>query len=201
MYELDLIKKDWQKRSENLPKYTQDELMPMLHKKSSSSVKWIFIISILEFVFWLALDILISSENYLETIESKVFMWFLKVTTIVNYIVLFGFIYLFCRNYLRIKVTDSAKKLMRQIIKTRQAVKYYVRYNIALFIIIFIISGARAILIQTTFNTLEFWIVAGIMMFILLIIIGLLILFYKLLYGILTKRLYKNYKILTKMEV
>ncbi|MBZ9628461.1 hypothetical protein LB450_10155 [Psychroflexus sp. CAK1W] len=201
MDELDLIKKDWQKRSENLPKYTQDELMPMLHKKSSSSVKWIFIISILEFVFWLALDILISSENYLETIESKVFMWFLKVTTIVNYIVLFGFIYLFCRNYLRIKVTDSAKKLMRQIIKTRQAVKYYVRYNIALFIIIFIISGARAILIQTTFNTLEFWIVAGIMMFILLIIIGLLILFYKLLYGILTKRLYKNYKILTKMEV
>lgn len=201
MDELDLIKKDWQKRSENLPKYTQDELMPMLHKKSSSSVKWIFIISILEFVFWLALDILISSENYLETIESKVFMWFLKVTTIVNYIVLFGFIYLFCRNYLRIKVTDSAKKLMRQIIKTRQAVKYYVRYNIALFIIIFIISGARAILIQTTFNTLEFWIVAGIMMFILLIIIGLLILFYKLLYGILTRRLYKNYKILTKMEV
>lgn len=201
MDELDLIKKDWQKRSENLPKYTQDELMPMLHKKSSSSVKWIFIISILEFVFWLALDILISSENYLETIESKVFMWFLKVTSIVNYIVLFGFIYLFCRNYLRIKVTDSAKKLMRQIIKTRQAVKYYVRYNIALFIIIFIISGARAILIQTTFNTLEFWIVASIMMFILLIIIGLLILFYKLLYGILTKRLYKNYKILTKMEV
>lgn len=201
MDELDLIKKDWQKRSKELPKYTQDELMPMLHKKSSSSVKWIFIISILEFVFWIAIDILLSSEDYLDTIESQAFLWFLKVTTVVNYIVLFGFIYLFCRNYLRIKVTDSAKKLMRRIIKTRQAVKYYVRYNIALFIIIFIISGGRAVLIQTTFNTLEFWIVTGIMAFILLVIIGFLILFYRILYGILTKRLYKNYKILTQMEL
>lgn len=201
MDELDLIKKDWQKRSEDLPTYSQDDLMPMLHKKSSSNVKWIFIISILEFLFWIVIDILISSENYLEDIESEAFLWFLKVTTIVNYIVLFGFIYLFCRNYLRIKVTDSAKKLMRQIIKTRQAVKYYVRYNIALFTIIFIISAGRDILMQTTFNTSEFWIVTGIMIFILLVIIGFLILFYKVLYGILTKRLMKNYKILTNIEV
>ncbi|MFO7745140.1 MAG: hypothetical protein R6V36_07140 [Psychroflexus sp.] len=201
MDELDLIKKDWQKRNEDLPKYTKDELMPMLHKKSSSSVKWIFIISIIEFVFWLAIDVLVSSEEYMDSIENQAFLWFLKVTTVINYIVLFGFIYLFCRNYLRIRVTDSAKKLMRRIIKTREAVKYYVRYNIVLFIVIFIISGGRAILLQTTFNTLEFWIVAGIMIFILLIIIGFLILFYKILYGILTKRLYRNYKILTKMEV
>lgn len=201
MDELDLIKKDWQKRSEDLPKYTQDELMPMLHKKSSSNVKWIFIISILEFVFWLAIDILISSEDYLESIKSESFLLFLKVITILNYIVLFGFIYLFCRNYLRIKVSDSAKILMRRIIKTRQAVKYYVRYNIGLFTIIFIISGARAILKQTTFNSSQFWIITGIMAFILLVIVGFLILFYKVLYGILTKRLYKNYKMLTRMEL
>lgn len=201
MDELDLIKKDWQNRSKDLPKYTQEELMPMLHKKSSSSVKWIFIISILEFIFWITLDILISSENYLETIKSQSFLWFLKVTTIVNYIVLFGFIYLFFRNYLRIKVNVSAKKLIRQIIKTRQTVKYYVRYNIALFIVFFCIGGVKAILMQTTFNTTEFWIVMGVMVFILLITLGLLILFYKLLYGILTKRLYKNYKLLTKMEM
>ena len=201
MDELDLIKKDWQKRNKDLPKYTQEELMPMLHKKSSSSVKWIFIISILEFISWITLDILISSEDYLETIKSQSFLWFLKVTTIVNYIVLFGFIYLFFKNYLRIKVNVSAKKLIRQIIKTRQTVKYYVRYNIALFIVFFCIGGVKAILMQTTFNTTEFWIVMGIMVFILLITLGLLILFYKLLYGILTKRLYKNYKLLTKMEM
>lgn len=201
MDELDLIKKDWQKRNEDLPKYTQDELMPMLHKKSSSSVKWIFIISILEFVFWLGIDVLVSSKEYMDSIENQSFLWFLKILTVLNYVVLFGFIYLFCKNYLRIQVTDSARKLMKQIIKTRKSVKYYVRYNIALFIIMFVIGGARAIMMQTTFNTLEFWIICGIMVFILLIVVGLLILFYRVLYGILTRGLYKNYKILNQMEL
>jgi len=201
MDELDLIKKDWQKRNEDLPKYTQDELMPMLHKKSSSSVKWIFIISILEFVFWLGIDVLVSSKEYMDSIENQSFLWFLKILTVLNYVVLFGFIYLFCKNNLRIQVTDSARKLMKQIIKTRKSVKYYVRYNIALFIIMFVIGGARAIMMQTTFNTLEFWIICGIMVFILLIVVGLLILFYRVLYGILTRRLYKNYKILNQMEL
>lgn len=201
MDELDLIKKDWQKRNEDLPKYTQDELMPMLHKKSSSSVKWIFIISILEFAFWLGIDVLVSSEEYMDSIENQSFLWFLKILTVLNYLVLFGFIYLFCKNYLRIQVTDSARKLMKQIINTRKSVKYYVRYNIGLFIIMFLIGGARAIMMQTTFNTLEFWIICGIMVFILLIVVGLLILFYRVLYGILTRRLYKNYKILNQMEL
>lgn len=201
MDELDLIKKDWQKRNEDLPKYTQDELMPMLHKKSSSSVKWIFIVSILEFAFWLGIDVLVSSEEYMDSIENQSFLWFLKILTVLNYLVLFGFIYLFCKNYLRIQVTDSARKLMKQIINTRKSVKYYVRYNIGLFIIMFLIGGARAIMMQTTFNTLEFWIICGIMVFILLIVVGLLILFYRVLYGILTRRLYKNYKILNQMEL
>ncbi|MBZ9779106.1 hypothetical protein LB452_09235 [Psychroflexus sp. CAK8W] len=201
MDELDLIKKDWQKRNEDLPKYTQDELMPMLHKKSSSSVKWIFIVSILEFAFWLGIDVLVSSEEYMDSIENQSFLWFLKILTVLNYLVLFGFIYLFCKNYLRIQVTDSVRKLMKQIINTRKSVKYYVRYNIGLFIIMFLIGGARAIMMQTTFNTLEFWIICGIMVFILLIVVGLLILFYRVLYGILTRRLYKNYKILNQMEL
>lgn len=201
MDELDLIKKDWQKRNEDLPKYTREELMPMLHKKSSTSVKWIFIISLIEFIFWLVIDVLVSSEEYLETIENQTFLWFLKILTVVNYVVLFGFIYLFFRNYLRIKVTDSAKKLMEQIIKTRQAVKYYVRYNIILFIVIFVVSAARAIMVETIFNSTEFWIISGIMVFILLIIVGFLFLFYRVLYGILTRRLYKNYKLLNETEL
>jgi len=45
--ELELLKKDWQKQSEALPKLTAEEIYPMLHKKSSSIVKWIFIISLI----------------------------------------------------------------------------------------------------------------------------------------------------------
>ena len=45
---LDLLKKEWNKES-NFPKITESEIYKMIHKKSSSIVKWIFIISILLF--------------------------------------------------------------------------------------------------------------------------------------------------------
>ena len=56
--ELEILKKDWQKQSAELPKFTASELYPMLLKKSSSIVKWIFIVSILEFAFWILLSLL-----------------------------------------------------------------------------------------------------------------------------------------------
>ena len=201
MDELDLIKKDWQKRNQDLPKYTKEELMPMIHKKSSSSVKWIFIISIIEFAFWIIIEILSSGQNPLQLIEGEIFYWFMRISTVVNYVVLIGFIILFFRNYLRIQVTDSAKNLMRQIIRTRLTVKYYVRYNIIFFTIVFILASFKVISGQTELYSEEFWIITGVMAFILLIIIGFLLLFYRVLYGILTKRLHKNYKIINQMEM
>ena len=48
--ELELLKKDWQKKDEYLPKLSYDEIYQMIWKKSSSIVKWIFYISIIEFV-------------------------------------------------------------------------------------------------------------------------------------------------------
>lgn len=201
MDELDLIKKDWQERTKELPKYSREELMPMLHKKSSSSVKWIFIISVLEFAFWIVIELLSSNQEYLSLIKDRTFFWFMRISTVVNYIVLVGFIYLFFRNYLRIQVTDSAKKLMQQIIRTRLTVKYYVRYNVIFFTIVFILASFKIISNQTEINSKEFWIITGIMAFILLIIVAFLLLFYRVLYGILTKRLHKNYKLLNQMEM
>ncbi len=52
MDELELLKKDWQKEDSKYPKLTYNEIYKMILKKSSSIVKWIFIISLLEFVFW-----------------------------------------------------------------------------------------------------------------------------------------------------
>lgn len=49
MDELELLKKDWQKRERMHPKLSYDEIYSMLWKKSSSIVKWIFIISVIEF--------------------------------------------------------------------------------------------------------------------------------------------------------
>ena len=51
MDELKQLKKDWQK-DQKFPKINKSEIYKFLHKKSSSIVKWIFIISIVEFIFW-----------------------------------------------------------------------------------------------------------------------------------------------------
>ncbi len=49
MEELDLLKDNWNKNTE--PKFTKEEIYKMILKKSSSSVKWIFIVSIIEMCF------------------------------------------------------------------------------------------------------------------------------------------------------
>jgi hypothetical protein len=52
MKELDLLKKDWKKNSDSFEQISEKEIYRMIHKKSSSIVKWILIISILEISFW-----------------------------------------------------------------------------------------------------------------------------------------------------
>jgi hypothetical protein len=40
------------------------------------------------------------------------------------------FIYLFYKNYIRISTIASTKQLMKDILKTRKTVQYYVWYNL-----------------------------------------------------------------------
>ncbi|MBE9489793.1 MAG: hypothetical protein IMY67_05830, partial [Bacteroidetes bacterium] len=64
MDELELLKKDWNKKDNDYPKLSYDEIYKMILKKSSSIVKWIFIISILEFVLWTGLSFILKDTNY-----------------------------------------------------------------------------------------------------------------------------------------
>ena len=56
MDELELLKKDWQKQEQGLPKLSYDQIYNMIWKKSSSVVKWIFYVSIVEFLFWITIS-------------------------------------------------------------------------------------------------------------------------------------------------
>jgi hypothetical protein len=51
MKELDLLK-DWQKNKDSFEQVSEIEIYRMIHKKSSSIVKWILIISIMEVLLW-----------------------------------------------------------------------------------------------------------------------------------------------------
>ena len=46
MDELEFLKKDWKKQEADFPKLSYNEIYKLIRKKSSSIVKWIFIICI-----------------------------------------------------------------------------------------------------------------------------------------------------------
>jgi hypothetical protein len=210
MKELDLLKKDWQKNKDSFEQISEIEIYKMIHKKSSSIVKWILIISILEVLLWTSLSLIFNADDYLEKINSEGFVSYLKIFNYLSYGVVVIFIYLFYKNYLRISTISSTKQLMKDILKTRKTVQHYVWYNLGV-IAILLISGfvialfynpETVILREKIENDPKIMAVtAGILALITIVLFGLFWLFYRLLYGILLRRLNANYKELKKIDL
>jgi len=201
MDELELLRKDWQRQEKNLPHVEAEEIKTMMHKKSKSIVKWILIISIAEFIFWIGLESLSFFQQGHETIREFGLFTFYRISLIISYVMIVVFIALFFRNYKKICTSDNVKSLIKNIIITRKTVKAYVWFNILAFIVSAIVVSTTIInqsLEDQTLGTklISYGIIALILGIMLLIIIG----FYYLLYGILTRRLYKNYEILKKID-
>ena len=103
--------------------------------------------------------------------------------------------------------------LMKNILKARKTVKYYVAYNLSMACIIFIIILiSSCIYDETTINTISkinsqenaFLTWAGFIggiLFVLALLLGLFWLFYKLIYGFLLRKLYRNYQELKKIDL
>ncbi len=212
MDELDLLKQDWKKQEESLPRLSYNDIYKMLWKKSSSIVKWIFIISILEFLFWGVLNIFLADGEFWKEMEHLHLTEFTIGVYIVTYGVTFYFIYRFYRNYRKISAMDDAKTLMKKILSTRKTVKCYIAY--------IIISTFVTTLVYTGFSiyyhgkdaevsdpsqysfTLTQWLMFGAVMVIgIALFIGFIWLFYRVVYGILLKRLHKNYEEIKKLEL
>lgn len=213
MDELELLKKDWQKQGDKFPKLSHAELYGMLLKKSSSIVKWIFIISLLEFVFWTILSLSLKGTKSMARFEAYGADAIFIGLSIVSYIILAYFFYRFYMNYKNISATDDVKSLMKNILRTRKTVKQYVGFNlIFLFISTFTILGIQfnkdeqmlSVMEQASANGELFKFYATTILATLLVLaiaIGLILLLYYLIYGILLKRLNKNYNELKKLEV
>jgi len=199
--ELELLKKEWKKQDETLPKLSKQEIYPMLLKKSSSIVKWIFIISMLEFLFWVVLTFSFGGEDTKQFEKEHGLQTFDTILPILHIAALIFFVFWFYRNYKRIETTDSSKVLLENIIKTRKTVKYYIWFSMAFLavsaVIAFVISmqndpGDFADRSMTVL-VLQFMAVISVIM---LIMWG----FYKMIYGILMRRLDRNYRELKKIE-
>ncbi len=211
MDELDLLKKDWKRQDAEYPKLTFDEIYKMIHKKSTSVVKWILVICIAEFAFWGLLNLFIP-ESYLEIYEKFHLNTFLVITQVLHYVVIIIFIYFFYKNYSAISVIESTSLLMKRIINTRKTVNYYVYYNLILYAILSItlntilfsntdllidtFKPASSLIDNDKFLTIIF--ISQVITF--FVVCGLLWLYYRIIYGILLKKLTKNYKELETLE-
>lgn len=213
MDELDLLKKDWKKNDSNFPKISEQDIYEMLHKKSSSIVKWIFIISVLEILLWTGISVLTADENYFKTLENYHIDTVISIFNIANYIVIAGFIFLFYKNFRSINANDNVKSLMSSILKTRKMVQYYIWYNLGMIALTFFIIMAATFKYDARINEMVskasggdgntlFWIVIiGFTFVFFVVIFGLFWLFYRLIYGFLLRRLHKNYEELKKIDL
>ena len=174
-------------------------------------------ISIFELGLGLFIGLILSYTKYdeqsiLELKKIGVYNYYVA-SSIIMYAVVIFLIYKFYVMYRKISVEDNAKQLILNIIKTRKVVKQYIAFNLASFSFLVIALGGYGIywgyidtaikngavnpkmplgialisililVLATAFFTFLFW------------------LFYKLLYGILLKRLHKNYEELKKIDI
>ncbi|PTM06651.1 MAG: hypothetical protein DA407_11540 [Bacteroidetes bacterium] len=213
MDELEILKKDWQKEDNTFPKLTYNEIYKMILKKSSSIVKWIFIISILEFVLWAVISFALKDADYNQRFKEYNAENIMIPFIILGYVIIASFLYRFFMNYRTISVTDNAKVLMENILKTRRTVKYYVAVNLGVMIVsAILVLGIQFNRDEQIISVIEkasangelfkFYAVTIIItLLVLAALIGVMLLFYYLIYGILLKRLNKNYRELKKLEV
>jgi hypothetical protein len=213
MDQLDILKSKWQSQKRDFPTYSKDHLTGLLAKKSSSIVKWIFYIGIAEFVVLASVSIFTMNgkqhQTYIDSIGEPLYYG----SAIFSYLVIIFFIYRFWRNYKNISSDQPARQLMKNILKTRRTMKWYIWFNL-IYVMVFGVISAILVLYNNPamseiidspdFKEHKFKFMAGYLTVMILFFAVFCALFYgvySLIYGILLKRLNKNYQELKRLEV
>jgi len=209
MEELDLLKKHW-KKSADFPQFSKEDIQKIIHKKSTSIVKWIFIISVIEFSLGIigtfALGRFITTDELIRNNSYDKFETYSPFITIIFYVILAYFVYRFYQMYRKITVDASTRELMKNILKTRTIVNRYILFNVVVVIGSFLIGGIIGML-STDYNKKiaeDAILINSIMVLVFIVCSALLAvlvwLFYKLIYGVLLRKLDKNYEELKKID-
>lgn len=205
---INLLKREWHLNTSELPKFSYDEIYKMILKKSSSLVKRILYVGIAEFFFWVTLTFIFSNSH--KSITNSLGMGdILFGVDLINYSVFIVFIVLFYKNYKRVKVTKNCKSLMREILRVRNTVRTFVFINVGIAALTLLGVNMYFYIKKNEFvklmshrlespNSLSqdefFTVVFSLQIAVSIVVIGLLILLYRLIYGIFLRKIIKNYK-------
>ena len=217
-FDIDSLKKSWQEQ-EVKTQYESTDILKMLNKKSRNYVKYILWISIIEFAFLLAMNVfyLLQNEeksNFVTIVEkigikstdamTNNFENMYLAMKFISIIVTAAFVVIFYNNYKKIRIEENLKQLIHQIIKFKKTVNAFIITNITLLIIfssilmIYIYYQIGNQDVNISHETLLGFIVGS--------VIGLLFaffmiwLYYKIVYGIIMRRLARNLQQLKEIE-
>jgi len=198
---LDNYKKAWENQPEEITRISASEIYKMTQAKSSSIVKWIFVIGLLEFAFMILSPFVFDISNDEKILVGMEIYEFVQISQYLAIPVLFYFLFLFYKNYKNISSIDNTKKLMTKIKKTRRTVRNYVIFNLLYIVYLAaIITFGMVMTPQGNFENTPGWIIVLIMILVTIIMLFLFWGFYQLLYGILLNKLNRNYIELAKLD-
>lgn len=209
-FDLDSFKKTWQEQPVQ-QKYDNNEILQMLNRKSRNYVKYIFWISVFEFLFFSVMGLFYFSQgeetnsflNALEKLGAKKtpevensFENIYLVLKTLSVLVTAYFVYKFYQNYRKIRIEENLKGLIIRIIQFKKTVNAFILISIVLLVVftfiftVFIFYALNSQNIEPT-NSAAVIFIIGI---ILSTALGTLMvwLYYRLVYGIIMRKLDKN---------
>lgn len=217
-FDLDSFKKTWQEQPVQ-QKYDNSEILQMLNKKSRNYVKYIYWISVAEFLFFTILGLFYiiqgkESNSFLNILErmgakrtpelENSFDNIYLALKVLSLSVTAYFVYKFYQNYKQIKIEENLKQFIIRIIQFKKTVNAFILINIALLIAF---TSIFTVFIFYILNTQNIEVTGSALVgFIIGIVVStcmsvfLVWVYYRLVYGIIMKRLDKNLKQLKDIE-
>lgn len=217
-FDLDSFKKTWQEQPVQ-PKYNSDEILQMLNRKSRNYVKYIFWISVVELLFFSVLGLFYffqgdesdSFRKILEKLgaqespelENNFDLAYLAIK-VISLLITAYFVLKFYQNYRKIKIEENLKGLIIRIIKFKKTVNAFILISIAILVAFTLVFSAFLFYIlnsqniQPSNSNLTIVIVGTIVSTVLCVL--LIWLYYRLVYGIIIRKLDKNLKQLKDID-
>lgn len=217
-FDLDSFKKTWQEQPVQ-PKYDSTEILQMLNRKSRNYVKYIFWISVVEFLFFSVLGVFYffqgdESDSFRKILEKlgaqespeveNNFDFAYLAIKIIGLMITAYFVFKFYQNYRKIKIEENLKGLITRIIKFKNTVNAFILISIVLLVAFTLVFSAFIFYIlnsqniQPSSSNLAIVIVGTIVSMVLCIL--LIWLYYRLVYGIIIRKLDKNLKQLKDID-
>lgn len=209
-FDLDSFKKTWQEQPVQ-QKYDNNEILKMLNRKSRNYVKYIFWISVFEFLLFSVMGLFYFFQgeetngflNVLEKlgaqktpeVEHNFGVTYL-VIKVLSLLITAYFVYKFYQNYRKIKIEENLKGLITRIIKFKKTVNAFILISILLLVVftsiftVFIFYALNSQNVEPTNSALTIFVIVTAVSTGLCVL--LIWLYYRLVYGIIMRKLDRN---------